>query len=162
MKYLFLIFAPLIFGQGPTKDFSPREDFPPYKNGKCFYQEVIEIEGVTQNQLFKRASNWVVGAYVSAPDVINQQDPEQGRIVTKGYFTVNYVMNVLPTYHTLTLEMKEGRYRYTLTEFYFTNGSGRTINIEDHTKGFRKKVNKEVKELIADLKRAMATEAEDW
>lgn len=162
MKFITIFLAPLVFSQD-TKDYSPKPDQqPPMKDGKCFYQEVVDINGVSQDELFKRASNWVVTAYVSAPDVINQQDPDQGRIVTKGYFTINYVMNTMKNFHTLKIEVKDGRYRYTVNELYFVNSGGKVIEIERHFKGYRKKVNKEVIELVADLKKAMATEAEEW
>ncbi|MDP2359137.1 MAG: DUF4468 domain-containing protein [bacterium] len=81
------------------------------------YQEVIEIDTLSQNELYARAKSWIANAYRSANDVIQLDDPEKGIIIAKG-FTKNYWnTNDLDIYHTLTIEIKEGRYRYTFSDF---------------------------------------------
>lgn len=156
MKYLILCLAPFVFSQ-----------LPPMDGGKITYQEVVSVDGASQDELFRRAENWVVDNYISAQDVINQADPENGRIVAKGYYKITFVLTGYRVYHALKIEVKEGRYRYTVTDFSVMSSDNQYTApsrqpAEKTAKSLRKKVHKGAVPLIEDLKKAMGTEAEEW
>lgn len=81
------------------------------------YQTVVPVPGVSASELYSRAKLWVANAYRSAKNVIDLDDKEGGRLVVKGNFTVSAgLMGGSQTYrHQLTIEVKDGRFRYTLT-----------------------------------------------
>lgn len=68
------------------------------------YQGVVEVPGVTKDQLYIRAHEWIAKAYRSANDVIQMQDKEAGRLVGKGSSkAVARGLNVGSVRHTLTI-----------------------------------------------------------
>lgn len=97
----------------------------------CFaqeYSEVVHVEGKTAQQLYTSAREWFAKTFVSANDVIQMEDPTSGKIIGKGsnHISESYVVGKglatfftttdwYPTY-TLKIEVKEGRYKYELTD----------------------------------------------
>jgi hypothetical protein len=81
------------------------------------YQGVVEVPGATKDQLYTRAYEWLAKTYRSANAVIQMQDKEAGRLMGKGAalvsikgFSAGFVR------HTLTVYLKDGRYKYVLTD----------------------------------------------
>lgn len=124
------------------------------------YQEVVTIDSVSSDELYSRAKAWIATFYKSANDVIQLDDQNTGRLIVKGNFGIIYYMSNAWVNHTLTIEMKDGRYRYILTDFIFDNGQW-SAPIEDKKKFFgqRKKlynqVSKQAEASIAEMKEAM-------
>ncbi len=90
--------------------------------GQFAYQGVIQVEGVSAHDLYKRAKTWVATEYKSANAVIQLDDAEEGRLIVKGGFDIVYAAWAGTTAfmsHTLTIETKDGRYRYLLTDFVY-------------------------------------------
>lgn len=97
----------------------------------CFaqeYTEVVQVEGKTAQQLYTSAREWFAKTFVSANDVIQMEDPTSGKIigkgsnhiaegyvVGKGIATIFTTMDWYPNY-TLKIEVKDGRYKYELTD----------------------------------------------
>lgn len=92
------------------------------------YSEVIQAEGKTAAQLYTTAREWFAKTFVSANDVIQMEDPVSGKIIGKGssHIAESYVIGKgltaiftkidwYPNY-TLKIEVKDGRYRYELTD----------------------------------------------
>ena len=82
------------------------------------YEGVVEVPGVTKEQLYSRALEWVAKAYNSAQDVIQMQDKESGKLVMKGLTKVSirsYAGGVVR--HTFSIYVKDGRYKYIITNF---------------------------------------------
>ncbi len=91
------------------------------------YKEVVQQEG-NKLDLFNRAVEWINKTYKNPADVTKVRNPETGLIelihrieltldekgVTRAGGIVDY---------TLKLEMKEGRYRYTITNFNLKQAS---------------------------------------
>jgi hypothetical protein len=141
------------------------------KTGAFSYQEVVIIDGINSGELYSRAKAWIAETYRSANDVIQLDDKESGRLIVKGSFRITYYMNPAWVYHTLTLEVKDGRYRYTLTDFVFDNNQW-AAPLEEEKKflGNKKRLHRQVvncaNQSITALKNAMerATPAtdDDW
>jgi hypothetical protein len=140
--------------------------------------EVIQVENVSQKELYGRAKLWFINAFKSSKDVIQSEDAEQGMIVGKALFsykprnimmgdvagTVNYAVKVF---------VKDGRYKYDITDFRHEK-CGMITTDEDCpckfalTKGMNNKIWNDVKEnckkeaesLINDLKKKMSKKSE--
>jgi len=91
------------------------------------YQGIIEVEGLDKNKLYGQLREWVAVNYKSAKDVIQMDDPRLGKIVLKGLYTYNLetMGTTFPNkvYHMITLEAKDGRFRYTIEITDVTTGT---------------------------------------
>lgn len=86
---------------------------------------VVQIDSTDKKTLYSSAMAWVALGYKSSKDVIQLSDMESGRIIIKGAFKTNIYMKSGFIYHTLTLEFKDNRYRYTYSDLsYYSSGSG--------------------------------------
>ena len=86
--------------------------------------EVIEVPSVDKNTLFIRANSWAVDTFVSAESVIEFSDKEGG--IIKGKYVMEYAEGVY-TYDlrsTLTINVKDGAAKITITDPYFKVTSG--------------------------------------
>ncbi|MDO7851601.1 DUF4468 domain-containing protein [Hymenobacter convexus] len=137
------------------------------------YQGVVEVPGVGKDQLYVRAHEWVAKAYRSANAVIQMQDKEAGRLVAKGAMQITLpVLGAAADAgyirHTLTLYVKDGRYKYVLSNLEHTDVRLRATSVgplekEDLPFGMSKKqwdhlrrdADKGAKELISELQAAM-------
>lgn len=100
------------------------------------YQGVVEVPGVSQADLYARASAWLAQTYGPADATVESQGPAAGQLVVKGTRRAavrNTYDGVLrSTYagvvrHTLTIYVKEGRYKYMLTNL--THDAAGTPNL---------------------------------
>jgi len=128
--------------------------------GRYSLQGVVQAEGATSAELFARARAWVAQTYRSAQDVVQLEDASTGRLVAKGNFEIRGGLGMTVTiWHLLTIETKDGRYRYTLTDFeseLVGNGTGRKP-VEDPGANpkFLAKIGAEARTVVAGLKAAM-------
>lgn len=109
-------------------DYDP-EDVSPLpidpQTQRISYQSVVEVPGVSQADLYARAAAWVAKSYSTTPNAIQQQNPQAGQLVVKGlrpavtravYDGVLRSSYAGVVSHTLTIYVKEGRYKYVLTD----------------------------------------------
>lgn len=104
------------------------------QNGLNFNKEKQAYEAVnvvtlsdtlTGDYLFKKALEWIAINYKSAKDVIQFSSPEDKKIILKGNYSVSLFMKQGWVKHTLTLEFKDGKYRYAYNDLsYYSPGSG--------------------------------------
>ena len=138
------------------------------------YTNVVTVDSVKATELYIRAKLWLADAYKSSKDVIQVEDKEAGQIVGKGIASVNWqstFMSISETkvYHTITIQVKDGRYRYEISSFLvkYDYKSGNTIqhaestliqwskNREENSKKYFANVDEVFKKLIASLEKAM-------
>lgn len=132
-------------------------------------QAVVNANG-TAKELHKKAQTWLVNAYVDAKSVIQVDDKEDGKIIVKGVFNIVHATQGRDVYHTLTIDLKDGRYRYTINHIiidWITDG--RKTNLEDFTSGVGvkklfNKIDQEARSLILSLNNKMAenSNTDDW
>lgn len=141
----------------------------PLENGKVVYTEVIKIDDLSKSDLYKRAKKWVVLNYKSANDVIQLDDKEDGIIIAKGTFGIRYYTRNPKIEHTLQIETKNGRFKYTISNFIYNDNQGYTFFIENFPKGWAGKkklyrlIDEEVNKIISNLKQSMnSEEKDDW
>ena len=87
----------------------------PVKDKKVCYESVVNIDNTKAPVIYNNAKVWVATNFGSANSVI-QTDVENTSLVLKGILTEDQYT----TYKfTLTLQFKDGKYKYTLTDLYY-------------------------------------------
>lgn len=165
---LFLIIPSVTFGQNTT------DSIFPLKEGVVNYTEVVKIDSTTKNELYINAKKWIANNYKSANDVIQLDDKEAGEIIAKGYFEMKFVKSGLmmeyvyiKIYHTIKITMKDGKYKYEVTDFKSKSSDGLIPeyinNDKPYPKYWTKKIlkhrqdcNVEIIKTIDNLKTALA------
>ncbi len=130
-----VVFAAFLIGSIHAGAATPECKQPPrdQATGKFAYQDVVHVDGVSAQELFRRARTWVATVYKSSNDVVQMADESSGRLIVKGNIAVAWGVEHGWVSHSLTIEIKDGRYRYYMTGFEFTNGKamgGSDIPIE--------------------------------
>jgi hypothetical protein len=101
------------------------------------YTEVINVDSsVSKLELYSRAREWFAKAYNSSQNVIQMDDKESGKIVGKALTRVyhkalgsNYPSGYIN--YTISLYLKDGKYKYEITNFYHTGQPVSAGRIED-------------------------------
>ena len=95
--------------------------------GKLAYQGIVPVPGASKEALFVRAHEWVSATFRSAKDVVQLDDKQAGVLVVKGCYIPTSIgsTGIYATYywHTVKIEVKDGRFRYTITDFYKEGGT---------------------------------------
>lgn len=137
------------------------------ESGNYESERIVEVEGRSQDFLFRKALEWVALTYNSAQDVIQYSDKESGKIICKGTYSTNLFMKSGWIGHTLTLEFKEGKYRETYSNlYYYSPGSGE-MPFESKYMGSKKKILEKTTGFISasseSLKKYLTTSNnDDW
>ncbi len=86
------------------------------------FQEVVQEEG-TKNELFNRCINWLNNFYNNPVSVTKVRDNKTGKIKGNHRFRLNYFdkdgnkLDGAMVLYSFVIELKDGRYRYTITDF---------------------------------------------
>jgi hypothetical protein len=140
------------------------------ESGLIMYREVVEEEG-DKDLFFKRAVGWLNGFYANPVNVTKTRDPQTGLIKGLHRFKLKSTaedgtqVDAGTMQYEFTLEFKEGRYRYTLTEFVLRQASRQPaekwLNKTDpQSKNFLKQLDDFAQSWIASLKESMKPEPE--
>ena len=105
-------------------------DIPTDDEGNALYQDVNEVAGVSQADLYKRSLEWINEFYVNPKGVIKNQDEESFIVEGKARFKLKYTNDKGETNpnagyvaYQLKLEAKEGKYRYTFRRIRWESAS---------------------------------------
>jgi len=168
-----LYYALLLFCLVGTPLFAQKIKLPVDDSGNVSYQAVEQVQGVDKKELFSRARNWFAQTYQSANSVLQVNDSESGELTGKGSFTITPTMlgMGIPTRvdHTIQVEVKDGRYRVTVNNFYVeskNNVGGPINNIKNTSRGFIDKIHQQTDEqvrgMLSSLNKAMNTKKADF
>jgi len=183
-KLILLLIVSMITFLGSSKEtVDPNFNLPRNDEGKVEYKEVIEVPGVSKDELYLRAWEWLSKTFISSKNVIQMKDQEGGIIV--GNATIQVSVKRVMMFpagwinYTLTLNFKDGRYRCVINSFVhdgtgseFSNGASAgplTKDIPRKPKIFSKKewarikmqVDEEINKLIESMKAAMISDSDD-
>lgn len=152
-----------------------RPDLPIDEDSKLVtYKEVVQETGTSQ-ELYDRALLWVKKQYKNTNEVLHVQDREKGLIELRSsvriYGTAKDGSKVFRNvvYYRCTLECRDQRYRYTITEFGQRLSAHSPIEVwfdTDNPKWepahyeYLKQIDEQVKALIASMKEGMAPKVE--
>jgi hypothetical protein len=98
------------------------------------YTGVVEVAGTSKAELYSRAREWFAASFVSAKAVLEMDDREAGKLVgnASSQFIVDFggILGQSPItlWRRIRVEVKEGKYRYSLTDFATTSASGRQVD----------------------------------
>lgn len=124
-----LVCLSLIFVKAFPQNVEQNTNIPVDENtGLITYQDVVQTAG-DKNELYIRAIGWVNTFYVNPSDATKVRNPESGIIDILHRFRLTYQdddgvqRDAGMVNYTLLLELREGRYRYTLTNFTLRQAS---------------------------------------
>ncbi|GAB3885940.1 DUF4468 domain-containing protein [Spirosoma agri] len=153
------------------------------------YSEVIETPGVNKNELYVRANTWFTRTFKSAKSVLDLQDKEAGKLIGKGSMPVTIKVPILGATDagtissTITIMCKDGKYKYVIDNLNHTRPFGPNTQLwvdagplekEKPESGMMKRpskkewndikeaVDKDLKIIATDLKKAMAKSDSDF
>lgn len=152
---------------------------------KVSYTEVIEVPGVKKDELYIRAHTWFAKTYGSSKSVLEIQDKESGKLLGKGLTDVVFKNPPMGTMYggivsyTISVIVKEGKYKYSITDFYHDGGTDNRIHpggaLENEKKpkgiGFpsqkqwdqiREDVNSKMNSLVASMKSSLMKSETDF
>ena len=138
------------------------------------YEKVVPVQGASREVLYKRALEWFNAYYKNPTEVIRENDVEKGRITGKPRFKIYNPADKEGTktdagtvQYTITLAVKEGKFKYELTEFNWKQPSYYALERWMDTKAqmytpvynhYLTQTDEAVKELIKNLKSAMMSD----
>ena len=91
--------------------------------GPLHFSEIVQVHEASKDQLYSAALAWFGHTYRSGKDVLQTQDREGGTIIGRALFRYEPVIFMGSDgirgvdRYTITIELKDGRYRYTLADF---------------------------------------------
>ena len=133
------------------------------------YQDVVKVDGLKKD-LFNRAIEWINVYYKNPADVTKVRNPENGFIEIFHRFDLHRIddkgnkIDAGIVVYTLRLALKDGRYKYTLTDMSLKQSSRypieRWLDKTDQAYNpnydlYLSQVDKQVKTLIESLKKGM-------
>jgi len=93
------------------KVFDPRVIQLNKVDGRVEYQEVIEVPNTSAKDLYQNARLWFAETYKDSKEVLEMDDSDSGVLVGTGWSTF---FSTVQLHLTTKIEVKEGRYRYTI------------------------------------------------
>jgi len=146
------------------------------------YTKVNNVDGVTKDQLYRRAFTWANTFYKNPGDVIREKDSQTGKLVIKARFRISnepdkkgVVTAAGDVMYTLTLNFKDGRYKYEITKINWQQVSYYPIERWKDTAAvtfkpefayYLKQTDENVKSIIADFEKKIASDTivktSDW
>ncbi len=153
---------------------------PRNEAGKYEYVEVVNVPDLTADEIFRRATAWIHSEYKNPAKKIQVRDPAARRIVLKHKVRVpRPVKKGNPyffVYYKLSVEAKDGRYRYRIFKLHENRGGNRLYPIERWTdkhelpprqaKMYLEYLDHELRALAARLKQYIAAppveKGDDW
>ena len=92
-------------------------------SGLYSYENVVDVPGVSKDELYNRTLAWANGFYKNPGDVIREKNSEQGKIIIKARFRISneadkkgVVTQAGDVMYSLTLNFKDGKYKYEITK----------------------------------------------
>lgn len=135
-----------------------------FTDGDYHFTEVVGVDGVSSNDLFTNAITWVSKQFSNPKSVIQLQDKDAGLLVIKGVSSHN---SISMTTFKLTIQVKDGRYKYDLTDIITTydfSDIGETVAparmsdwLKNNPTGWKSKFDSEFGNILRSLKKEMST-----
>lgn len=146
------------------------------------YTDVVELPGVLKDELYKRAFSWANIFYKNPTDVIREKNPDEGMLLIKARIRISnepdkkgVITQAGDVMYTLTLNFKDGKYRYEVTKINWQQVSYYPIERwKDTTSSSFKPVysyylletDKSINAVIADFRKKIAepvkVKSSDW
>jgi hypothetical protein len=138
------------------------------KDGKVFYESIVDMQSKTKDQLYKAARKWFVDSFNNSKSVLRTEDKEGGELVGKGNFLISenggfMITNNYRFDFTIEVVCKDNKYRVRIYDISYTMTNPPTgimpstvadLPAEGYNDRLKKSKNKRVHEnaLLLDLK----------
>ena len=144
------------------------DDILPIKDGKVNFSRVLEIEKVSQKELYNRAKTWLLNSNEYSTNLIFD-DIKWDELKSKGKIKALWGPNNFPELYLtidykVQLNFRNNRYKYEFTSFVVKN-SGEEIQLEiykmenkkykKYNKLFYKEINEQIQIIIDSLQKTM-------
>jgi hypothetical protein len=144
--------------------------------GRVIYTEVVQVSGApTKDVIYTGIRAWFAQKYNSATHVLKMDDKENGTLICKAIDKVTPQLSLGGTVnfsvsYTLSIMIKDGRYKYEITEFQVDDKN----RIEEYLNPVNKRAAKllnqiveqtdnDMRALIASLKKSVNTTSDsNW
>ena len=181
MRKIYILFIVLFISNGVLAQ-DKLLGILPLKDGKVTYSDVVQLQGLSKDEIYNRVKHWFINTYNSSKDVIQLDDKENGEIIGKGCFRALWMIRFysaqsVNVWKTIKIQIKNDRLKYEITDFrmkyYFLPSQNASITdvgipLEDWNKGhdsnnkrFYPKINTQIDELIKSLENAIKTKIND-
>lgn len=152
------------------------------KTNLITYSELPEVSGTTKDDLFERAMAWGNDYYKNFAEKLRKQDKAAGEMEIFARFPIySYDKKGVKTtsrqglaQYTLTIQFKDGRYKYTVTDLNMKATSYQPLepwldredpNAKNHSY-YLTDIDEEIREMLKGLKEALASDgaggSDDW
>ncbi|NNF01458.1 MAG: DUF4468 domain-containing protein [Bacteroidia bacterium] len=146
------------------------------------YVDVVEMPGLSANELFERAFRWANEYYINPKDVIRESDVLEGKLFCKARFKIEnpadkkgVVSGAGNVMYSLLIEFKDDKYRYKIDDIHWIRTSKFPIEkwmdtensyykevYTDYLKQAHEHCNKLVIELQQGMEKTVEEATEDW
>ncbi len=147
------------------------QDLPIDENtGKITYSEIKVIDSLSKEELYTKTLEWFAYKFTSSKDVIQLKDDIKNKVIGKGNFAIKYYTRNPNIYFTISVFLKDNRYKIVITDLKYSDNQGEEFLVDDFPKswGGKKKlyrtVDTEVQLILADFYNYMKAqnEEDDW
>ena len=97
-------------------------------SGNVSYSEVVKVDSVKKDLLFNAARVWFADLYTDSKIVLELDDRESGVLVGTGWSDIYSGMVPAKLWTTVKIEVKDERYRYTLSNIQFQHQPHPSLN----------------------------------
>ena len=151
--------------------------FSQEKPKELTYTDVVKVDSlVTAKQLYINAKSWFAESYKNSKYVIQLEDKEEGKIIGNGSFPyrsnifIGNAASVGYINYTITIYVKDGRYKYEIANIIHEGAStsfGKISDLESFikdkpSKGWRTKVFNDLKTQIDDYFNVLINELKSY
>ena len=77
-------------------------------------QDIIVLKGMSKKQIFDKSLQWIASTFNSGKSVLEYKDEKSGKIIGNITTTSTVFLNNSIYHSTMTIDIKEGRVRFTL------------------------------------------------
>ena len=154
MKKILLVFMCAAFSTLNSFSQDSEDSFPNY-------QRVFEMEGKTKSEIYPLLKTWIAINFVSANDITQLDDPENGKIIVKYiYITHQKQMGMsyqAKTYNTATFDIKDNKFRCSISVTNVTTGTSEVpvydaiLKNKKGYKGIKVSIEKKIDEIFESL-----------
>jgi hypothetical protein len=161
----------------------PPPQLPMDNANKITYEEVVDVPGKSADEIYRKVSSWFHSYYKNPGEVIRENDSLKKSITGKPRFRISNPADKEGNksdaglvQYTITVTAKDGRFKYTLTEFnwkgnsYYACEKWYDTALPSHTPAmdeYLRQTDNNAKSTAADLKSAVTTDKQvknkdDW
>lgn len=132
------------------------------KDGRILFEMTGSADSLSSTQINERALNWIGSNFKSAEAVITSQTPS--RIVGTFIMGHHNGMAVTDFTHTLTIDIKDGRFRFTIDASGLSGWVAKNKNTEwrTHYTAMKGRVESDFNALYESFVKEITNNSNDW